>query len=528
MKPVAAIRSGNRSEPVSRIPSDFSKLRCFGRRIIALLAFVALFVVGAPAAAQEARQPTATLTLEEAIGLARQNNPTFRATANDEAVADWEVRQAYGQFLPRLDVANRFSYTAEGTQQAFGSFTAADLNLGRTLETYTSNYSVGLGLNLGGATFFQASSAKANSKAVSARVDAAEYTLATDVTRQYLTALRARDGVDIAQSALESAQQALRLAQARMDVGDATRLDLARAEVDHGRAEVEVIQAENQRQTEALRLMQLVGVVVDREIELTSTFEVFEPTWTLDELVATALAGHPELMASRASETAARATSRAARMSYFPTLSISAGWSGFVRRTGTSADILKQTADGIESSRASCVRENELFGPLPAWTPRDCSAIQMTDEIRDRALSANSAFPFNYQQNPFSMGLTVSLPIWDQFSREVRTQSARVAADNATHQRRAEELNRHTEVATNLLGLRTAFQTVALEERNIEVAGEQLLLAREQYRLGAGSILELTNAQEQKVRADQAHLAALYTFHETLAALEAAVGRKLR
>jgi outer membrane protein TolC len=53
-------------------------------------------------------------------------------------------------------------------------------------------------------------------------------------------------------------------------------------------------------------------------------------------------------------------------------------------------------------------------------------------------------------------------------------------------------------------------------------------LARERYRLGAGSILELTQAQSTKARADQAHLNAIYSFHENLATLEAAVGRQLR
>ena len=59
-------------------------------------------------------------------------------------------------------------------------------------------------------------------------------------------------------------------------------------------------------------------------------------------------------------------------------------------------------------------------------------------------------------------------------------------------------------------------------------SAEQLELQQERYRLGAGSILELTQAQAGKARADQAHLAAVYAFHENLVALENAVGRSLR
>lgn len=491
-------------------------------------AFAVALLLPAAASAQQAR---ATLTLEEAISLARRNNPTFRATANDGATADWQVREAYSQFLPSFTASNTFSYQASGTPQAFGAFTAEDLGLGNTPEVYSSAYRLGLQMGLSGATFFNITQARAAQRATDARIEAAAYTLASDVTRQYLAARRAFDGVKIAQSAMESTEQALRLAQARFDVGDATRLDVSQAEVDHGRAEVGLLQAESLYQTEQLRLMQQIGVEIDRELELTSEFEVFEPKWTLPELESRAIESHPQMVSLRASESAARAAARASWTQYMPQLFLNAGWNGFVRRTGTDQYQLQQARNSAENRIANCEFQNHLAAGLSNGLPnypRDCSTLALTSDQEARALAANSAFPFNYAANPMTVSLTVSLPIWDGFTRERQLQTARVAADDATYQRRDEELNRRTQVATNLLALQTAFRTVAIEERNVDRAGEALELARESYRLGAGSILELTQAQEQKVRADQAHLAAVYTFHESLAALEAAVGRQLR
>jgi outer membrane protein len=120
------------------------------------------------------------------------------------------------------------------------------------------------------------------------------------------------------------------------------------------------------------------------------------------------------------------------------------------------------------------------------------------------------------------------MPIFNGFVREAQIQQASAAAEDAKHQRREEELNRRTMVATSYLAVQTAYRAVALEERNVAAATEQLELARERYRLGAGSILELTQAQATMARADQAHLEALYSFHENLAELESAVGRSLR
>ena len=480
-----------------------------------------------------AQEPAATLTLEEAISLARQNNPTFRATANDEGEADWQVREAYSAFLPALSTNSQMSYQAPGTPQAFGVFTAEDLGLGRTPESYTSRYGINLGMTLSPQTFFGVAQAKANARSTEARIDAAAYTLSQDVTRQYLAVLRGRDGVAIAQSALESAQQAQMLAQARMDVGEATRLDVGQAEVDLGRAEVGVIQAENTYETEKLRLMQQIGVSIDRDIELTSTFEVFEPTWTVEELEAYALDRHPQLQSIRAAEDAARASARAATLSYLPTIQIFGGWSGFVRRTGSDAYVIEQARENAVGRIENCQFWNHisagLSNGLPGF-PEDCGGLALTPAQEQAVVAANNRFPFDYTTNPASFVVTVNLPIFDGFTRERQMQTARAAADDARHQRRAEELNRRTEVATNLLALNAAYRTVALEQRNAERAGVQLELSRERYRLGAvgGSILELTQAQEQKVRADQAYLDALYTFHESLASLEAAVGRALR
>jgi outer membrane protein len=175
------------------------------------------------------------------------------------------------------------------------------------------------------------------------------------------------------------------------------------------------------------------------------------------------------------------------------------------------------------------MRTNDLYSrlanPLP---PQDCAALAFTNADRVAILEGNSFFPFDFTKNPPAFGMTVTMPILNGFTREVQVQQAVAAAEDARHQRREEELSRRATVATSYLAVQTAYRSVAIEERNLVAAAEQLELARERYRLGAGSILELTQAQATMARADQAHLEALYSFHENLADLESAVGRSLR
>jgi outer membrane protein TolC len=66
-----------------------------------------------------------------------------------------------------------------------------------------------------------------------------------------------------------------------------------------------------------------------------------------------------------------------------------------------------------------------------------------------------------------------------------------------------------------------------LEESNLELARDQLRLAQERYRVGSAAFIELREAEAVMARADREYLSAVYTFQESLTALEEAVGQKL-
>jgi outer membrane protein len=78
------------------------------------------------------------------------------------------------------------------------------------------------------------------------------------------------------------------------------------------------------------------------------------------------------------------------------------------------------------------------------------------------------------------------------------------------------------------LGLQTAYQAIAVQQANRESARDQLRLAQDRYRLGAGTSLEVSDAQNAVQRAEGDYVTAVYDYHKAVAALEAAVGRPLR
>ena len=78
------------------------------------------------------------------------------------------------------------------------------------------------------------------------------------------------------------------------------------------------------------------------------------------------------------------------------------------------------------------------------------------------------------------------------------------------------------------LNLDAAQQTVALQETNGRLAREALLLAETRYRVGQATFLDVANARADFSRAENDRITAVYDFHRAFAALEQAVGKRLR
>ena len=499
---------------------------CRGRRFrrFRRLTLSLTLAAASPTVAQEpAAAPPATLTLLEAIDLARRNNPEYLATANNLGPADWAVRNAYGNLLPSADVSTYMGYTAAGNTN-LGVVTSEAL----ATDYYSSGYRMGVGYSLSGARLLAPGQARSNRRATAATIDAARFNLEFTVTREYLGVLRAQDDVVVTEQELARARQNLALAEARVQVEAAIPMEAKQAQVEVGTAEVALLQARNAVYTQRLMLLQLLGIGQDAEPELTTRFAVQDVPWTPEELLAFADATHPRLRAAEAQRVAAGMGVRMARTAYLPSLNLSAGWSAYARKAGNSDFLVERAQQSAQSQLQSCTLLNNisagLSSPLPG-TPADCSSFTLTPDDERAIRDANR---LDLAREPFSMNVSLSLPIFNGFGRERQLEEARVMERDAELQLRAQRIQLRTEVATTHASLLTARRSVELQARNQELATEQLELARERYRLGVGTFLELQDAETTKARADRAQLQAVYDFHQALAALEAAVGRPLK
>lgn len=475
-------------------------------------------------AAAQARSPD--LTLEEAVEIARRNHPGYLSTENDRGVAVWQQRAAYGAFLPTVEANGSAAFTEAGTQRI------GTLDFGaQGTDWYSSSYSLGLTWTFNGSTVFGVANARSQRRATDARVDAAGFELETGVALQYMNVLRAQDQVEVAVRQLDRARQNHRIVSTRVSSGAVAGTEGKQAEVELGRAEVGLIQAERDLRLARLRLAEQLGVELDPEVELSRDFAVFEPDFEASELIRLALDAHPSLGAFRAQEGAQRAAARQVTTSqYLPTITVSTGFSGNTLQALNEDFLVTSLEDQMTSRREACDFQNAvsagLSSPLPGY-PRDCGQFQVTDAMRRQVLESNDVFPFNFTKLPMSLRLNVSLPIFTGFSRQRQVAQANAAAEDAEHDRRAEELRLRTAVASAVDNLESAYRVLDAEERNRALAEEQLQLQQRRYALGAAGLLELLDAQTTMTTAERAYLNATYDFHYSLIALEAAVGRPL-
>lgn len=503
-------------------------------RIPALLV-VALIGTG-PLNAQDTTQAVpirATLTLSEALEQARANSPEYRQTLNDAGPARWGVRNAYSElFLPGASVGLGFSYTGAGSSTFGGT------EFLQSSPSYGSDYSISLGWQLNGSTLTGPARAKAQQRATSEQISAGGVKLKADITAQYLATLQAVAQVDVAEQQVKRNDDFLRLAQARYQVGQTTLLDVRQAEVTKGNSEVELLRRQQAASDAKLELFRLMGIEppapVD-QIALTDSFPVVEPTFELPSLLQAAEQQNPNLRALRAQEDAAGAQVTAAKVQYLPTLSFSAGWRGFTQEFTNDDLLLSQKLAGAQAGYAGCLDNNQIRTSAGLDPNADCLGsvgLQDPNTLSPAAVSAfheqNNVFPFSFSRQPFSASISLSLPIFNGFARELQVAQASSQHEDAEEAVRANRLLVRKTVESDFLAVQTAYKSIAVQQAARDAARDQLRLAQDRYRLGSGTALELSDAQNAVQGAEGAYVNAVYGYHIAVAALEAAVGRPLR
>ena len=288
---------------------------------VMMLAAFALTAVGAARA-----QMGDTLTLEEAVALALEHQPSLTGAFGGVRAADAAAKQARAGFLPSV------AFSASDTRT--GGTVLLSPSIPPAQRTYTS-YSAALQGALTLWDFGKTSGrlSQNDDLADAARGDyaSARELVAVNTEVAYLAFLEAGRVVAVNEEALATSARHLAQARAFFLTGRRPQLDVTKAEVDSLNANVSLIQARNAYRVARLQLENTMGVHPKNEYTVVDSSFVPAMYTTLVEARATALRNRPEVIAAQARLGAAQAGVTAAWGQHLPTISASGGytWNGY-------------------------------------------------------------------------------------------------------------------------------------------------------------------------------------------------------
>ena len=279
----------------------------------------------------------------------------------------------------------------------------------------------------------------------------------------YFSVLRSQRIVDVRRETLQQRESLLTQAQAFYDAGVRARIDVARAEANLYQARAELTAALNELQVARITLLNRMGIDGPKDFGLMDTLAVVTVPGNLDSWVAEAEANRPELSSIRERERAAEYGLRAARAGFYPILTGAGGY-GYAAEEPP----LKQNYD---------------------------------------------------------FTILLNFPVFSGFSTREQVKEAQASLDSTRFA--ATELRRllRLEVEQASLSVREASERSEARRKEQEASRENLRLARERYKVGAGDIIEMIDAQVQMSRADTAVIEALYDSSISAATLLRALGR---
>lgn len=436
--------------------------------------------------AQTLTQPVARpISLEEAVRLAQRNAPSAVQARGQLRSSAAGVRSAYAAFIPSASVsfgANR-QFTGQGDR------TRINQNGERVTLAENWAYNNGLSFNLdlfdGGRRFFQLGAARANVNSAEANEMAQRYRVALDVKQQFFNVLAARESEGAAQAQLQQAEQQMRASIGRVAAGAATKSDSLRSLIQVGNAQLALITARNALQVANATLTRLVA-----SPELVTASAEDAPsvaTAVIDSVALSALAETgPAIRQAETALVAARASRKAAKTPYLPT--VSAGYS----RTGSGAD----SRFGLGG---------DIACPTQADPAQRCSA-------------------YNYNG---SLRFSLSYPLFNQLTREESVVRAEVAEDVAEAAVRDARFLAQQNIVQYFGAMRSAELRMSIGQASVVAAEEDLRVQQQRYALGASTLLDVLTSLTQLNQARSALIAARYDYRVAKAQIEAVVGREL-
>ena len=246
--------------------------RLTGKKI--LLAVLAFGAFGF-AKAQEAQtaKDTLTLTLDKALSIALDENPTMKVAAEEIALKKVASKEAWQSLLPEASLNGSLDHTIKAAEMKLNDMS---FKMGQD-GTNTVNAGLSIGLPLfAPAVYRTMSMTKADIELAVEKSRGSRLNLINQVSKAYYQMMLAQDSYEVLQASYKLAEENFNVVNAKYQQGTVSEYDKISAEVQMRSIKPTMISAANAVTLAKLQLKVLMGITADVELKIGDSLTNYE------------------------------------------------------------------------------------------------------------------------------------------------------------------------------------------------------------------------------------------------------------
>jgi len=430
---------------------------------------------GTPVAAQQ----VVSLSLSEAVDYAVENNPTTKNARLELLISKATIKETTARGLPQINGAYNLDYNPKipvvflPNQPPFGDpSNPSDVIPAR----FGVSYSSGLGVTVNqmifdGSFFVGLRAAKTLLELTNKDLKKAEIDVVENVKKAYFGVLVNQQRIRLAGANLSRIDTLLKETTALNEAGFVEKIDVSRVQVQRNNTFTQVQRSQTALEISKQILKLQMGIPIEYEVELVETLQDLSTKEALVQLLGEEGSDRIEIEQVVTQITLVGLDLKNNVSQYMPKIN----FIGNARRSGAG---------------------NEL----------------------DRVFNKSNWFGSSL------VGVSMSVPIFDGFSKAARIQKNRVQLNQLENQRSFLKESFKSQLYAAKANLRNDLNILEVQEANLQLATEVYQIARIKYKEGIGSNLEVVNADAALIEAEINYLGALYDGLISKINLEKALG----
>lgn len=239
-----------------------------------LLTAMALCAFGfAKAQTEQTTQNTLTLTLDKALEIALDENPTIKVAAEEIALKKVASKEAWQSLLPEASLNGSLDHTIKAAEMKLNDMS---FKMGQD-GTNTANAGLSINLPLFAPAVYRAMSmTKTDIELAVEKSRASELDLINQVTKAYYQLMLAQDSYEVLQGSYKLAEDNFNVVNAKYQQGAVSEFDKISAEVQMRSIKPNVISAANAVTLAKLQLKVLMGITADVDIKTDDNLTNYE------------------------------------------------------------------------------------------------------------------------------------------------------------------------------------------------------------------------------------------------------------